>query len=197
MLGTVDRRKAVIELIRGFQSANVPNDTVLAIAGAIQNHSEADIVAVARPLLASGRMIFRPSFLSPEELDLWYAAVDATAPLYFDTPSLSANLLRSLAFHRPVLVNRFGYSGMVVDRFSVGVSCSVRDLSSVAAAVEAIWKFRSPHFEPDVSRLLAFHDPQNFCRAIWEATGVLPTGTSLANVYEDEGPATGGLSHFP
>jgi glycosyltransferase involved in cell wall biosynthesis len=184
MLGTVDRRKAVHQLIEGFRAANLDRNCILAIAGAIGDHPEQEILEASRDLVESGRMILCTRYLSQEELDLWYAAVDATAPLYFDTPSLSSNLLRSLAFRKPVLVNSFGYSGMVVDRFAVGLGCRLDDPASVSDAVQGVMSFASPRFEADVTRLLAFHAPENFSRIIWEAAGLLKSGPAIPNVYD-------------
>ncbi|GAC1541912.1 MAG: hypothetical protein NVS2B17_19850 [Candidatus Velthaea sp.] len=162
IVGEMDKRKAVPNVLAAFRRANLSDTDFLLLAGRLKPTYRELIQSRYSDLLASGRIVLLDRYLRPDELHVATSACDAIAVTYF-TDELSSNLLAALAAGRPVIASRRGYTGMVIDTFEVGWSCDVRNIASLKDAMEAAFRNSSTFsLNQKAKKLLAFHDPQNF-----------------------------------
>lgn len=176
-IGKSDGRKAVPELLAAFRAARLPSDRRLLLAGTQYGPYKDLVEQQYGDLIEEGRLIVVDRYLRPDEFHVANCAVDAVSVAYY-TDQLSANLLAALAAERPVIGDRRGYSGMVIDTFAAGYAADIRDRPELTSAVVAAMN-GAPAFQlsEKARRLLEFHRPQNF------------VATLLAGLYRRLGDA--------
>lgn len=162
-VGMMDRRKAIPELLAAFRAAaTAPTDRLL-LVGTLLPSYKALIQDQYADLIVSNRLIMLDRYLTRDEVAAGFQALDVAAVVHYPRPALSANLLKAIAFDRPVIVDSFGYTGMIVERFGLGQSCNVYDHAALVATLrrglEASASYRR---NPKTQRLLEFHQPENF-----------------------------------
>ena len=176
-VGVMDTRKAIPELIAAFIAATLkPNDRLL-LAGRLDPSYRSLIEREHSELLREGRILLLDRHLSSEELAAGYAALDVAAVLQYRRPNLSANLLKAIAAQRPVLVDDFGYTGMMVKRFGVGRATDLTDRSALASTLRTVLDESATYAPtPRTKRLIEFHHPTNFAKTILgKLEGLLPS----------------------
>jgi glycosyltransferase involved in cell wall biosynthesis len=162
MVGQMDKRKAVPDLVRAFRSLEHSEANYLLLAGRLARTYRRLIDREFGDLVRENRIILIDRYLTPEELHCATSACDAVAITYY-TDELSGNLLAAIAAGRPVLASSEGYTGMIIERFGVGWACSVRNSPSFRSALQSAYRESGSFIMPDTARyLLLFHDPQNF-----------------------------------
>lgn len=168
-VGTTDHRKAIPELLGAFASAAKPGERLL-IAGRLAEPHAALIEAQYREDVSNGRIQLLNRYLDPDEVESAFCALDVAAVLSYPRPGLSANLLKAVAARRPVLVDRFGYTGMMIQRFAIGHDCDVNDPRALSQtlrlALDASDDFQ---WTPKLDRLLRFHSLSNFSATVLES----------------------------
>ena len=169
-VGMMDQRKAIPELLAGFVNSGASKSSRLLLAGRLAHEYQQLINDTYADLVANQTIIVINRHLSNEEIQLGYAAVDVHALLQYRRMNLSANLLKAVAYGKPILVDNCGYTGMMVNRFDLGVACDVNNAESINHALrEAIEK--APTFKPSLqaNRLVAFHHPDNYANTVINA----------------------------
>jgi glycosyltransferase involved in cell wall biosynthesis len=162
MVGQMDKRKAIPDLVRAFRSLELSEANYLLLAGRLSRKYRRLIDREFGDLVRENRILLVDRYLTPEELHCATSACDAIAITYY-TDELSGNLLAAIAAGRPVLASAEGYTGTIIKRFGVGWTCSVRSPPSFRSALQRAYRESGLFVMPDAARrLLLFHDPQNF-----------------------------------
>jgi glycosyltransferase involved in cell wall biosynthesis len=166
-IGGIDSRVAIPELVAAFSAAaSDPTDRLL-LAGKILPQYKKLIEEEFSDLLADKRLILIDRYLEFDELNLGFCALDVVSLLYYERSNLSANLLKAISAKRPVVVNDFGYTGMMVKRFDVGWSCDVLDHKALVATLrKSLEKFESYRVNERTSRLIQYHHPDNYAATV-------------------------------
>lgn len=133
-VGTVDNRKAIPELITAFSIAKTDGDQLL-IAGKISPEMMKYINDKFSSEILDESIIVFNKFLSKSDLNLFLSACDVVAPLHYPRTELSANFLNALVAGRPVIADSYGFTGMMIDTFGVGVKCASYDIPTVEHAI--------------------------------------------------------------
>jgi glycosyltransferase involved in cell wall biosynthesis len=165
-IGQSNGTKAIPELLAAFRAASLPADHRLLLAGKIHPPYRELIDREYADLVREGRLMFFDRHLRPEELHFAARAVDVIAiPDY--TGNLSSTLLEAVAAERPVLADRGGYTGTVVERFGLGYAANQRDHASYTAALVAAMETSQDFvLSAEARRLLDYHDPLNFVETL-------------------------------
>lgn len=168
-VGMMDGRKAIPELLAAFAHAKADESCRLLLMGRMESAFAQLLDTQYAHLVKSGRIIVMNRFLSPEEVHLGYAAIDVHALLQYRRMNLSANLLKAVAYGKPVLVDAAGYTGLISKRFALGEVCDVLSLQSTSEAIKRALTL-APHYvpTPQVERLSAFHHPDNYAESVMQ-----------------------------
>jgi len=166
-IGGMDHRVAIPEILEAFSDATSnPTDRLL-LAGKMLPEYREIIEENFESLLDEGRLILMDRYLSTEELNLGYCALDIVATIYYKKNNLSANLLKSVISQRPVIVNNFGYTGMMVKRFNNGWACNVLEhkdcVSTFQKGLEECLNYKP---NSQTARLIQFHHADNYAGTI-------------------------------
>ncbi|MDX1914296.1 MAG: hypothetical protein SFU55_01830 [Methylophilus sp.] len=166
-VGMMDNRKAIPEVLAGFVHSKAHETSRLLLAGFMSPEYAAIIESQYGDLVKSQRIIVMNRFLSNEEVQLGYAAIDVNVLLQYRRMNLSANLLKAVSYEKPIIVDDCGYTGMMTKRFALGELCHVLEIASVSAAItRAIARSENYQTSPQARRLLAFHSPENYGNTI-------------------------------
>jgi glycosyltransferase involved in cell wall biosynthesis len=167
LLGSLDVRKAVPELVAGFRAARLGETDRLLLGGRLAPEFQRFLVETAADLIRSGRLIVLDRFLSDGELSQGYSALDVACPLYRDFPGLASLMLKAIAAGRPTVVSDFGWMRAITRRFGVGHTVRLDDPEALgrtlASALDASADYRE---EEATARLLQFHEVSNFTEAM-------------------------------
>lgn len=179
-VGTMDRRKAIPELLAAFRAAAPRQDERLLLAGGLDPAYRALVEEEYEDLLSKDHLVVLDKYLTPEELSCGHAALDVAAILQYRRPNLSANLLKAVVAHRPVLVDRFGYTGMMAERFGIGWTVDLGDRRALAltmrTALDTCGDYRVGE---RTKRLIEFHSPENYAKSVIHSlAGLAPAGYS-------------------
>lgn len=163
LLGSLDRRKAIPELLAAFRESSSNVDERLVLGGRLAPEFAALIRECYADLLASGRLVVMDRFLSTRELQHGFEALDLVTPVYYDFPGLASLALKAVAAGRPIVVNDLGWCRSLVRRFEVGQRVNIADhaafVQALRSGLDAAAHYRNSEA---VSRLLRFHSPENF-----------------------------------
>lgn len=180
LLGSLDRRKAIPELLAAFRDAKLAATDRLLLGGRLAPEFTALIRDRYADLLASGRLVVMDRFLSVEELGHGFEALDLVTPVYYDFPGLASLALKAVAAGRPIIVNDLGWSRSLVLRFEVGQRVNIADGGAFARALESGLEAAADYRNSEaVSRLLQFHSVENFTDNMLEGV-TLHRGGKLA-----------------
>jgi glycosyltransferase involved in cell wall biosynthesis len=165
--GEIDRRKAIGELLAAFKAiGGRPTDRIL-LAGSLHPMHRETIRLHHSDLVGSGRLIVMDEFLDRDAYQAVFSAVDLMCVPYPGFAAVSSVLLESLAAGRPVLANDAGWCRVIVDRFAAGWACDVLDPAAFASTLrQALDECEGYRQTEAITRLLAFHSPENFV-ALW------------------------------
>lgn len=168
-VGMMDGRKAIPELLAAFAHANADVSCRLLLMGRMEPAFSELLNTKYAHLVESGRIIVMNRFLSAEEVHWGYAAIDVHTLLQYRRMNLSANLLKAVAYGKPVVVDAAGYTGSISQRFALGEVCDVLSLQSTSDAIQRAIA-RAPHYvpTPQATRLSVFHHPDNYANSIMQ-----------------------------
>jgi glycosyltransferase involved in cell wall biosynthesis len=168
-VGMMDGRKAIPELLAAFAQANADVSCRLLLMGRMEPAFSELLNTKYAHLVESGRIIVMNRFLSAEEVHWGYAAIDVHTLLQYRRMNLSANLLKAVAYGKPVVVDAAGYTGIISQRFALGEVCDVLSLQSTSDAIQRAIA-RAPRYvpTPQAKRLSAFHHPDNYANSIMQ-----------------------------
>lgn len=166
-VGMMDYRKAIPELLSAFVQSKAYENSRLLLAGSLAPEYQKLIEENYAELIEKQRIILINRHLSNEEIQWGYAAIDAQALLQYRRANLSANLLKAVAYGKPILVDNYGYTGMMANRFKLGCTCDVNNISSISAAIiELIEKAKTYKPTEHTNRLIQFHHIDNYANTI-------------------------------
>jgi glycosyltransferase involved in cell wall biosynthesis len=175
-IGVMDTRKAIPELLAAWQAVqSTPHDYLL-LAGRLDPGYRQLIETEFSELLQQGRIILLDQHLTDDQLIAGYSALDVVAVVQYQRANLSANLLKAIAAGRPAIVDRYGYTGMVIERFQAGYACDVTNPADLTTTLKTTLA-ESPHYtlSPQAERLIQFHHPSNFAHTVLQGlAGLLP-----------------------
>ncbi|KPQ36249.1 MAG: hypothetical protein HLUCCA11_06875 [Phormidesmis priestleyi Ana] len=191
-VGAMDHRVAIPELVAAYRkllldektsllgpfiSDGVANlqQTRLLLAGKLHPDYKTHILAHQQDLIDAGRLILMDRYLSVEELCAGYQALDLITPLYYKKPNLSANLLKAVMAERPVIVNDFGYTGMMTKRFRLGWACDVLNSDDLTQTLQQALTGHISYARPEILRLKQFHTPENYAATVLKAMHPQPS----------------------
>ncbi len=164
-VGYLDERKAVPQILRAFRAGADPASDYLVIAGDVLPRYARMIETEYADLVASRRIILMNRFLSGGEMDAALRAADFVCTPYVEFHNLSSVVLRATAAGRPVLTHDHGWCRTMVERFGLGVACSIHSDEALAGAMRALFRDARNHKPGEaVRRLLEFHRPENYSR---------------------------------
>lgn len=166
-VGMMDHRKAIPELLAAFASAKIHLTSRLLLAGKLAQEYQQLIEEKYADLVQSQRIILINRHLTNQEVQIGYAAIDVQALLQYRRMNLSANLLKAVAYGKPILVDSYGYTGMMADRFGIGSTCDVHNLDSIAQGLKFLIE-NANNFKPTMQtkRLIEFHHVDNYANTI-------------------------------
>lgn len=168
-IGLMDHRKAIPELVAAFKDAALTTNDRLLLAGKLLPEYWDFIHDNYQDLLDSGQIIVLDRYLNQDELIAGFCALDAAAILHRRLPTLSANLLRAIAFHKPVIADDFGYPGFILKQFEAGWLCDIFQHDSIVVALRrGLESCNNYQISEPVSRLIQFHSPENYANTVLE-----------------------------
>jgi glycosyltransferase involved in cell wall biosynthesis len=169
LLGGLDKRKAVPELLAAFRSADLGSTDRLLLGGRLDDEFRQLIDNEYGELVAAGRVVLIDRFLSRDELSRGFGALDVVCATYRDFPGLASLLLKGLAAGRPVIAQNFGWSAALIDRFRIGHTVDIRQIEQFGKTLRAALETAGDYVESGaVRRLLSFHEPANFAAGMSE-----------------------------
>lgn len=182
-VGMMDGRKAIPELLAAFAHAKADTSCRLLLMGKMQPAFSKLLETEYAHLINSGRIIVMNRFLSAEEVHWGYAAIDVHTLLQYRRMNLSANLLKAVAYGKPVVVDSAGYTGIISQRFAFGQVCDVKSLQSTSDAIKrAIESVSSYVPTVQAERLKVFHHPDNYANSVMQE--LLPNHTFEVKTWE-------------
>ena len=163
ILGSLDARKAVPELLAAFRAAKLGATDRLLLAGRLDPAFRSLIAEEYADLLKSGRLVLVDRFLTDCEVTQGYTALDLVCTTYRDFPGVSGLMLNGLAAGRPVVSHDFGWSRALIRRFGVGHLVNLSDTAGFAKTLRNALEASASYIESEpTKRLLALHDVSNF-----------------------------------
>lgn len=192
-VGTTDKRKAIPELLAAFKSVARPNERLL-LAGRLSDDHRTLVESGYADMVASGAIILIDRYLDPVELDQALSALNVVAVPHYPRVELSANFLRAVAAGRPLLADRYGYTGAMIERFAIGHSCNVLDAAELADALrKSMDSAASYRVSESVRQLVAFHSLDNFAATV--LASVLPVESARLGLVPLSWQWTAGIVH--
>ncbi len=162
-VGMMDARKAVPQVLIAFDSISHRSNTYLVLAGQLALEYQQLIKNHFKHLLDSGKLILINRYLSQDEVEIAYQAIDVVTLLQYKRANLSANLIKAMIHDKPIIADDYGYTGMMMRRFKLGYACEVDDLDSIQVAMQrAIHEARDYTPINATKRLKTFHEAENF-----------------------------------
>jgi hypothetical protein len=174
LLGELDSRKAIPELLAAFRAASLGAKDRLLLGGRLDPQFRQLIDAQHGDLVMAGRLVLIDRFLSDEELLGGFGALDLVCATYRDFPGLASLMLKGLAAGRPLFAQDFGWSGALIKRFSLGTTVTTYDTPIFASGLRAALESSADYVETEaIRRLLNFHHPSNFIAGMTERLRVM------------------------
>lgn len=165
LLGLIDQRKGVEDLLRAAERLDVDADSQVRVLLAGKNSMEARSLLAGRyrALVESQRVVVIDRHLDVDEM--WAACIASnliTTP--YPSHRYSASILiRAAAVGVPVLANRIGWMEDVTQRYGLGWTCETRNPSVFAGKIAEILGL-SEAYSPgqNAKQFVEFHSLRNF-----------------------------------
>ena len=165
--GFLDRRKGTDLLIRAFAEAPRDEDDRLLLVGVVDGHIRSLLEGDYAPLVAGGRIIVIDRFVSDVEFATSLSAMDVVAACHPHQIGSSGIVVRAPKVARPLLGSGFGWVGRMINRFSLGQTCEVRDHDALVAAVsKSLQSADELRLNEAASRFVQFHTVSNFAASV-------------------------------
>lgn len=179
LLGSLDRRKAIPQLLAAFRAAGLPREDRLLLAGRLDPIFAALIEDEYADLVRSGCLVVFDRFLSDAELENGYEALDLATVVYNRFPGLASLALKAVAAGTPVIAHDFGWLRAAITRFEIGERIDIFDTPAFAAALRTtLDRGQIDKSSEAVRRLLLFHTEANFVaqmtQGLRRSAGLLP-----------------------
>jgi glycosyltransferase involved in cell wall biosynthesis len=169
LLGGLDQRKALPELLAAFRAAALGAQDRLLLGGRLDDGFRRLIDSDYQDLVRSDRLVLIDRFLTDDELLQGFGALDLVCATYRDFPGLASLMLKGLAAGRPVLAQNFGWSEALINRFAIGHTVDIYQIQEFAKTLRTALEVSGDYVETEaVRRLLSFHEPANFTATMSE-----------------------------
>jgi hypothetical protein len=136
ILGAIDSRKGVIQLMDAYRKAR-PRDITLVLMGLLYPDVKETVLQLANEM-GPGSCVVRDQMLSPEHFQLALAACDWQALTYQGHYGSSGILVRAAAHQRPVLATSLGWIGQATTRYGLGITCDASSVQSIAMGINQL-----------------------------------------------------------
>lgn len=165
LVGLLERRKGVAELLAAFEKAipDLKTDDRVLLAGKATHEIRQLLANRYSEHTAEGRIVFLDRHLSSEEL--WGAciAADLVCTPYPNQLFSASIVIRAARVGVPVLANAIGWMEHTIPLFGLGSICDTLNTESFAAQLKVqLDSCRSHHIGLAGQRFIAFHTPENF-----------------------------------
>lgn len=165
--GVLDSRKGIDLLVSAFADYKFPSDVRMLLAGRLAPNIKHLINHSCARLVKEGRIVTIDRYVNKDELHAALCAMDLVVTPYPAHVGLSNIALRAAAAERPILAASFGWLGLIVPRFGLGVTCDVGHLPELARGMKEQLDAAPGYQLPAAARrLLEFHSMANF-KACW------------------------------
>lgn len=169
-VGSIDTRKGMDLLVKGFLLGKRDDDDRLLLAGEHDGALKAVIAGEARRAVNAGRIISIDRYLTDAEINLAIAALDVVAVPYPPGRGHSGSssvLVHAAALGRPVLATDFGWVGRTTTELGLGTTCRVTDVPAFSRAIDLALKDASAYRPGErAKRFVAFSNETNFAEHI-------------------------------
>lgn len=163
LVGSLDERKAIPELLAAFCRPQVPRHARLLLAGRLAEAYRTLIFDNYDDLVRQQRLILLDRYLTDEELIHGYSAINVATPVYYSFPGLASLALKALSANRLCIVNDFGWCAEVVRRFGCGLVTDISNVNQLAEKIRSALEMSEAFsLSPAAINLLEFHSPDNF-----------------------------------
>lgn len=165
--GVLDSRKGIDLLVSAFADYKFPSDVRMLLAGRLAPNIKHLINHSCARLVKEGRIVTIDRYVNKDELHAALCAMDLVVTPYPAHVGLSNIALRAAAAERPILAASFGWLGLIVPRFGLGVTYDVGHLPELARGMKEQLDAAPGYQLPAAARrLLEFHSMANF-KACW------------------------------
>jgi len=165
LVGLIERRKGVRELLEAFQSAlpRLQSNDRLLLAGKATEEVRHLLSGKYAGLCESGRVVSIDRHLSDEELWAACLASNVICTPYPNHLYSASIVIRAAKIGIPVLANAIGWMEQTIQRFSLGATCDTTN-PDVFAAQFASSLESSAAYRPNAMarRFVDFHTTENF-----------------------------------
>jgi glycosyltransferase involved in cell wall biosynthesis len=165
LVGLIERRKGVFELLESFRKAlpNLrPNDRIV-LAGKSTGEVREALASRFSELVSAGRIVSIDRHLSANEL--WAACIgaDLVCTPYPNHRYSASIVIRAAAAGVPLLANSIGWMNETINRFSLGTTCDTNNeqvfADQILKALNASSNFRLGELGKG---FVEFHSSENF-----------------------------------
>jgi hypothetical protein len=162
LMGHLDARKGVLELLEAHRQARV-RDRLLLLLGKLDLSLRSEVHARAT---GDSSVIIRDGYLDAQTFAQAFVASDWQAVTYPRHIGSSGILVRAAAYRRPVIASSWGWVGEATRRFGLGVTCDCRSSSALAETLRNLPAGREQGDQPASAWFRSFNTEANF-RAHW------------------------------
>ncbi len=167
LAGFLDLRKGTDLLMRAFADAPRRHDDRLLLVGRMADRIRSMLEGEYASLVNDRRIIVIDRFVSDETFATSLSAMDVVAACHPRQIGSSGIVVRAPKVGRPLLGSDFGWVGRMINRFSLGRTCNVRDHDALVAAVgTSLRDAEEPRLNEAARRFLKFHTVSNFAASI-------------------------------
>jgi glycosyltransferase involved in cell wall biosynthesis len=132
LFGAIDERKGADRLIDAFNSARLPAQWKLLLAG---KFSASTRERVRTQPADSNRIVALDKFIENSELQTYFEACDFVCAPFRQHIGSSSTVLRAAAANRPVLGDSYGWIGEITKRYQLGSVCDTSSARNFASAL--------------------------------------------------------------
>ncbi|MCU0431134.1 MAG: glycosyltransferase [Cytophagaceae bacterium] len=163
IFGAINERKNITNIVNAFDQATFSIPVTLQIVGSsdaayLQYLSE--LIASLKSLHAEKEIEVHSSFVSNEQMDVYFAQASVCLLVYKDFFGSSGLLGRASLHGKPVVGTNVGLLNELIQKYQLGIVCDPNSISSIAAALTSSCSLKLPasHFHSFYSQF----SPENF-----------------------------------
>jgi glycosyltransferase involved in cell wall biosynthesis len=180
MIGTLEPRKGIEELLAAVERASLADDDRVLLVGKTKPPIRELLQDQYDRLVRQQRLLVIDRYVSDDELGAAFFAADVVAVTHPRQIGSSGTLVRAAAAERYLLTSDFGWVGWVTQQFQLGTSVNVTDVDALSAALSTALECSHEYRHTEAAnRFCQYHTVENQ-KAHWlrEMGGQfgLPTG---------------------
>jgi len=186
-VGDLGRRKGTELLVESFARSQPPAGCHLVLFGLLSASAKKKLNE-HQSLVESGHIILQDRFVTDEEFDAFFFAMDAVWAGFPRQVGVASTMLYAAVARCPVIATDYGAVGWMTDRYGLGKAYPAT-IPAITEAIKQFQKLDGLQIDPErLQRLLEYHTTENFeehlTRAVRErlATERRSTGEITAEV---------------